>query len=172
MSLFVIKKGAENLAADQLSRLENPHQGNLEKKEITKTIPLETLGMIYFRGDSSTPWFVDIANYHAGNFIMATNAQNTNNTSIRYEKKMKFMEQSIGPAPDPETTNPDTIDKFLALGWHLEEIHVTWAHLEKKRTRLRLYTIYLEELCIQSMETASQASSNGVRIFMVTASRI
>nr|GEU45349.1 hypothetical protein [Tanacetum cinerariifolium] len=22
-------------------------------------------------------------------------------------------------------------DRFLALGWHLEEIHVTWAHLEK-----------------------------------------
>ncbi|GJZ12568.1 hypothetical protein Tco_0547798, partial [Tanacetum coccineum] len=37
---------------------------------------------------------------------------------------------------------------FLALRWHLEEIHVTWAHLEKKRIRLRLYTIYLEELCI------------------------
>ncbi|GJR11218.1 hypothetical protein Tco_0793870 [Tanacetum coccineum] len=36
-------------------------------------------------------------------------------------------------------------DVFLALGWHLEEIHVTWAHLEKKRTRLRLYTKYLEE---------------------------
>ncbi|GJS47117.1 hypothetical protein Tco_0597238 [Tanacetum coccineum] len=43
---------------------------------------------------------------------MATTAQNTNNTSIRYEKKMKFMEQSIGPAPDPETTDPDTIDKY------------------------------------------------------------
>ncbi|GJU15610.1 putative reverse transcriptase domain-containing protein [Tanacetum coccineum] len=28
------------------------------------------------------------------------------------------------------------IDEFLALEWHLEEIHVTWAHLEKKRTRL------------------------------------
>ncbi|GJU68213.1 hypothetical protein Tco_1254472 [Tanacetum coccineum] len=37
--------------------------------------------------------------------------------------------------------------KFLALGWHLEEIHVTWAHLEKKRTRLRTYTKSLEELC-------------------------
>nr|GEY11216.1 hypothetical protein [Tanacetum cinerariifolium] len=49
------------------------------------------------------------------------------------------------------------------LGWHLKEIHVTWAHLEKKRSRLRLYTIYLEELCIQSVETASQTSSNGVR---------
>nr|GEV05077.1 reverse transcriptase domain-containing protein [Tanacetum cinerariifolium] len=42
------KKGAENLAADHLSRLENPHQDELEKKEITKTFPLETLGMITF----------------------------------------------------------------------------------------------------------------------------
>ncbi|GKA06149.1 reverse transcriptase domain-containing protein [Tanacetum coccineum] len=64
------KKGAENLAADHLSRLENPHQGDLEKKEITKTFPLETLGMISFHGDSNTLWFADIANYHAGNFII------------------------------------------------------------------------------------------------------
>ncbi|GJW33659.1 reverse transcriptase domain-containing protein [Tanacetum coccineum] len=64
------KKGAENLAADHLSRLENPHQGDIEKKEITETFPLETLGMIYFHGDSSTQWFADIANYHARNFIV------------------------------------------------------------------------------------------------------
>ncbi|GJS70387.1 reverse transcriptase domain-containing protein [Tanacetum coccineum] len=64
------KKGAENLAADHLSRLENPHQGDLEKKEINETFPLETLGMISFHGDSSTPWFADIANYHAGNFVV------------------------------------------------------------------------------------------------------
>ncbi|GJT65626.1 reverse transcriptase domain-containing protein [Tanacetum coccineum] len=64
------KKGAENLAADHLSRLENPHQDVLENKEITETFPLETLGMVTFRGDSSTPWFADIANYHAGNFVV------------------------------------------------------------------------------------------------------
>ncbi|GJW21490.1 reverse transcriptase domain-containing protein [Tanacetum coccineum] len=64
------KKGAENLAADHLSRLENHHQGDLEKKEINETFPLETLGMISFYGDSSTPWFADIANYHAGNFVV------------------------------------------------------------------------------------------------------
>ncbi|GKE02425.1 reverse transcriptase domain-containing protein, partial [Tanacetum coccineum] len=64
------KKRAENLTADHLSRLENPHQDVLENKEITKTFPLETLGMVTFRGDSSTPWFAKIANYHAGNFIM------------------------------------------------------------------------------------------------------
>ncbi|GKD82743.1 retrovirus-related pol polyprotein from transposon TNT 1-94, partial [Tanacetum coccineum] len=46
--------------------------------------------------------------------------------------------------------------RFLVLGWHLEEIYVTWAHLEKKRTRLRLYTKNHEELFTQSLETTSQ----------------
>ncbi|GKD39288.1 reverse transcriptase domain-containing protein [Tanacetum coccineum] len=64
------KKGAENLVADHLSRLENPHQGDLEKKEINETFPIETLGMITLHGDSSTLWFADIANYHVGNFIV------------------------------------------------------------------------------------------------------
>ncbi|GJX93011.1 hypothetical protein Tco_0347597 [Tanacetum coccineum] len=62
-----------------------------------------------------------------------------------------------------------TID---TLGWHLEGIHMTWDHLEKKRTRLRLYTIYLEELCIQSVETVLQLLSDSVRIFIMTASWI
>ncbi|GJX17603.1 reverse transcriptase domain-containing protein [Tanacetum coccineum] len=62
--------GAENLAANHLSRLENPHQGDLEKKEINETFPLKTLEMISFHGDSSTPWFADNANYHAGNFVV------------------------------------------------------------------------------------------------------
>ncbi|GJT34927.1 reverse transcriptase domain-containing protein [Tanacetum coccineum] len=55
------KKGAENLAADHLSRLENPHQNEFENKEITETFPLETLGSVAFR-DDSTPWFADFAN--------------------------------------------------------------------------------------------------------------
>ncbi|GKA50246.1 reverse transcriptase domain-containing protein [Tanacetum coccineum] len=64
------KKGAENLAADHLSRLENPHQSVLDKKEINETFPLETLSMVSFRGNDSTPWFADFANYHAGNFVI------------------------------------------------------------------------------------------------------
>ncbi|GJU65701.1 reverse transcriptase domain-containing protein [Tanacetum coccineum] len=64
------KKGAENLAADHLSRLENPHQDVLENKEITETFPPDTLGMITFRGDSSTLWFAYFANYHARNFVI------------------------------------------------------------------------------------------------------
>ncbi|GJX23233.1 reverse transcriptase domain-containing protein, partial [Tanacetum coccineum] len=60
----------ENLTVDHLSRLENPHQGDLEKKELNETFPLKTLIMITFHGDSNTLWFADIANYHAGNFIV------------------------------------------------------------------------------------------------------
>ncbi|GJR73951.1 hypothetical protein Tco_0086316 [Tanacetum coccineum] len=62
--------------------------------------------------------------------------------------------------------------RFLALGWILEEIHVTWAHLEKKQTRLRLYTKSLKKLCIQSVETALRVSSDDVRTFEVTTSEI
>ncbi|GJS04927.1 reverse transcriptase domain-containing protein [Tanacetum coccineum] len=40
------KKGAENLAANHLSRHENPHQDVLQNKEITETFPLETLEVV------------------------------------------------------------------------------------------------------------------------------
>nr|GEW45289.1 reverse transcriptase domain-containing protein [Tanacetum cinerariifolium] len=63
-------KGAENLAADHLSRLENPYENVHDLKEINETFPLETLSMVTFRGDSSASWFADFANYHAGNFIV------------------------------------------------------------------------------------------------------
>ncbi|GKD92548.1 reverse transcriptase domain-containing protein, partial [Tanacetum coccineum] len=76
------KKGAENLAADHLSRLENPHEGYLEKKEINETFPLETLGIISSHNDSSTPWFADIANYHSRNFVVKV---------ISSQQKKKFF---------------------------------------------------------------------------------
>ncbi|GJT14522.1 reverse transcriptase domain-containing protein [Tanacetum coccineum] len=47
------KKGTENLAADHLSRLENPHKDVLENKDINENFPLETLGVI---SSGSTPW--------------------------------------------------------------------------------------------------------------------
>ncbi|GJW19160.1 reverse transcriptase domain-containing protein [Tanacetum coccineum] len=61
------KKGSENLAADHLSRLENPHKDVLENKDINENFPLDTLGVI---SSGSTPWFADYANFHARNFII------------------------------------------------------------------------------------------------------
>nr|GEW75959.1 reverse transcriptase domain-containing protein [Tanacetum cinerariifolium] len=63
-------KGAENLAADHLSRLENPHQNVLDPKEINESFPFEQQNLVSTHGNQSTPWFADFANYHAGNFIV------------------------------------------------------------------------------------------------------
>nr|GFD25226.1 reverse transcriptase domain-containing protein [Tanacetum cinerariifolium] len=62
-------KGAENYAADHLSRLENPYENVFDPKEINETFPLESLNKVAHQ-DSSTPWFADFANYHAGKFII------------------------------------------------------------------------------------------------------
>ncbi|GJS54144.1 reverse transcriptase domain-containing protein [Tanacetum coccineum] len=63
-------KGAENLTADHLSRLENLYENVLDPKEVNEKFPLETLNMVTSCSDSSTPWFADYANYHAENFII------------------------------------------------------------------------------------------------------
>nr|GFA54255.1 reverse transcriptase domain-containing protein [Tanacetum cinerariifolium] len=62
-------RGAENYAADHLSRLENPYENVFDPKEINKAFPLETLNKIA-HNDPSTLWYADLTNYHAGNFII------------------------------------------------------------------------------------------------------
>ncbi|GJT53523.1 reverse transcriptase domain-containing protein [Tanacetum coccineum] len=64
------KKGAENLAADHLSRLENPHQGDLVGLEMNDNFPHESLNMISLNPDNEPPWFADIANYLVGNVLV------------------------------------------------------------------------------------------------------
>ncbi|GJS14725.1 reverse transcriptase domain-containing protein [Tanacetum coccineum] len=61
-------------------------------------------------------------------------------------------------------------DVYFAFGRHLDELHMTWAHLEKKRTRLRTNTKTLEDLCSHSLETASQAIHDAVTTHQVTTS--
>ncbi|GJW24175.1 hypothetical protein Tco_0037986 [Tanacetum coccineum] len=75
----------ENLAADHLSILKNPHKDVLENKDINENFPLETLGVI---SSGSTSWFADIANFHAGNFIMK---------GMSSQQKKKFFKDVIQP---------------------------------------------------------------------------
>ncbi|GKF58819.1 reverse transcriptase domain-containing protein, partial [Tanacetum coccineum] len=98
------KKGAENVAADHLSRLENPHKNEFEKQNITESFPLESLGRyeeikkvfvnndenVEFKNvsvlsDNTTPWFADLANYHAGNFVKK---------GISSQQKKKFFKDT------------------------------------------------------------------------------
>nr|GEY03192.1 reverse transcriptase domain-containing protein [Tanacetum cinerariifolium] len=62
-------KGAENYAANHLLRLENPYENIFDPKEINETFPIESLNKVAHK-DPSTSWFADLANYHAGNFII------------------------------------------------------------------------------------------------------
>nr|GFB75451.1 reverse transcriptase domain-containing protein [Tanacetum cinerariifolium] len=73
-------KRAEKLAADHLSRLENPHQNVLDPKEINESFPLKTLNLVSTRGNQSTLWFADFGNYRAGNFdVKGMSPQQKNN---------------------------------------------------------------------------------------------
>nr|GEY86892.1 reverse transcriptase domain-containing protein [Tanacetum cinerariifolium] len=56
-------RGAENYAADHLSRLENPYENTFDPKEINETFPLESLNKVAHKDPN-------LANYHAGNFII------------------------------------------------------------------------------------------------------
>ncbi|GJU77972.1 MAK10-like protein [Tanacetum coccineum] len=71
-----------------------------------------------------------------------------NRLVLEWEEKIKLHQEK-------EMKFDQWKSKIFTLGWILEEIHVTWAHLEKKRTRLRLYTKSLEETIIQTVEMAS-----------------
>nr|GEY92684.1 reverse transcriptase domain-containing protein [Tanacetum cinerariifolium] len=77
-------RGAENYAADHLSRLENPYENVFDPKEINEAFPLETLSKITLN-DPSTPWYADLANYHAGKFIIK---------SMTSQQKKKFFKDA------------------------------------------------------------------------------
>ncbi|GJZ48170.1 reverse transcriptase domain-containing protein [Tanacetum coccineum] len=64
------KKGAENLAVDHLSRLENPYQGDLVDMEMNDNFPHESLNMISLNPDDEPLRFADIANYLVGNVLV------------------------------------------------------------------------------------------------------
>ncbi|GJZ44019.1 MAK10-like protein [Tanacetum coccineum] len=101
-------------------------------------------------------------------------------TKLHLEREMQFNQwrsnnfKGIHPtliSTKEEEDNEEEVT-YLAFGRHLDELHVTWAHLEKKRTRLQTNTKTLEDLCSQSLETASQAIYDAVTTHQVTTSDI
>ncbi|GJX12962.1 reverse transcriptase domain-containing protein [Tanacetum coccineum] len=64
-----IKKGAENLAADHLSRLENPYLGTFMEEEITDEFPDEHLMILKAELNNDEPWYADYVNYIVGKIV-------------------------------------------------------------------------------------------------------
>nr|GFA62723.1 reverse transcriptase domain-containing protein [Tanacetum cinerariifolium] len=98
--------GAENYAADHLSRLENSYENMFDPKEINATFPLESLNKVAHK-DPSTPWFADLANYHAGNFIIKGM---TSPQKQKFFKAKKLLTSSMLIIVDPpgDTMEPTT----------------------------------------------------------------
>ncbi|GJU99345.1 reverse transcriptase domain-containing protein [Tanacetum coccineum] len=125
-------KGAENYAADHLSRLENPYENVFDPKEINETFPLETLNTVTSHDNQSTPWFADIANYHAGNFLikgMSTQQKKKFFKDVKFhdmiEKTMEVFMDDFSVFGNSFSTCLTNLDKMLkrcedtnlALNW-------------------------------------------------------
>ncbi|GJZ10917.1 reverse transcriptase domain-containing protein [Tanacetum coccineum] len=61
--------GAENLATDHLSRLENPDLGTFTEEEITDEFPDEHLMILKAELNSDEPWYADYVNYIVGKIV-------------------------------------------------------------------------------------------------------
>ncbi|GKF58903.1 hypothetical protein Tco_0175689, partial [Tanacetum coccineum] len=103
----------------------------LDPKEINEKFPLETLNMVTFRGDSSTPWFADYANYHARNFIVKGMSSQQKNKFFKEAKKLLTSSQLAIVDPPEDITVPTTPPKrFLTLdfiGPRFTEMPMTWS---------------------------------------------
>nr|GFA68434.1 reverse transcriptase domain-containing protein [Tanacetum cinerariifolium] len=61
-----------NYTTTEKEMLANPYENVFDPKEINKAFPLESLKKVA-HNDPSTPWYADLANYHAGKFIIKGN---------------------------------------------------------------------------------------------------
>nr|GEX53176.1 reverse transcriptase domain-containing protein [Tanacetum cinerariifolium] len=108
-------EGAENYAADHLSRLENPYKNVFDPKEINETFPLDYLNKVAHQ-DPSTPWFADFTNYHAGKFIIK---------GMTTQQKHKFLKDArhyFWDDPYLFRTCPDQIIRRCVAGKEVIDI--------------------------------------------------
>ncbi|GJY40345.1 reverse transcriptase domain-containing protein [Tanacetum coccineum] len=158
--------GAENLAADHLSRLENPYKEDLVEMEMNDNFPHESLNMISLNNDNEPPWFAHITNYLVGNAVCG------------WDEAMDILEaRHHGPIRGHHGPNY-TVKKVFDSGFflptiyrdahdiiceifdvwgidfmrpfpssrgnkHLEEIHMTWTQFEKKHDKIA--TLYEDD---------------------------
>ncbi|GKE48906.1 reverse transcriptase domain-containing protein [Tanacetum coccineum] len=156
------KKRAENLAADHLSRLENPHQDKLKKKEITETFPLKNLGAVAFFRDDNTPWFADFANYHAGNFVRIKSYGGV----FTAKKPLIFLRlATMDPSGDimARTTLPKRCLTPVSIGLQFTMMPMTWSNLVtlvnvREKSRNVMKCLKMQFKCARSLTYGASIS--------------
>nr|GEV69169.1 reverse transcriptase domain-containing protein [Tanacetum cinerariifolium] len=92
--------------------IENPHQNVLNPKEINESFNLQTLNLVSTRGNSSTPWFADFANYHARNFVVK---------GMSSQHKIKFFKDVKHYFWDDPFTFKIYVDQIIKRHVHSQE---------------------------------------------------
>ncbi|GJV38416.1 reverse transcriptase domain-containing protein [Tanacetum coccineum] len=129
-------KGAENLAADHLSRLENPYENVLDPKEVNEKFPLETLNMVTFRGDSRVTHRLSTA-YHP---------QTSGQVEVSNRGLKRILERTVG---ENRASWSDKLDDAL------------WAFRTAYKTPIGCtpYKLVYEKLCHLPIESAKAYSA-------------
>nr|GEU73217.1 hypothetical protein [Tanacetum cinerariifolium] len=106
------KKGTENLAADHLSRLKNPHKDVFENKDINENFPLETLGKI---SSGSTPWYIFVAVDYLSKWVEAKALPiNDARVAVKFLKSL-FVQFKTPRAIISDRRTHFCIDKFAKV---------------------------------------------------------
>nr|GEV43580.1 reverse transcriptase domain-containing protein [Tanacetum cinerariifolium] len=90
-------KGAENLATDPLSRLENPHQNVLDPKDINESFPLETLNL-GMSSQQKNKFFKDVKHYFWDDPLLFKICADQVIRSLNYTAKIVFDSGFYWPA--------------------------------------------------------------------------
>ncbi|GKA31845.1 hypothetical protein Tco_0718212 [Tanacetum coccineum] len=93
------KKGAKNLAADHLLRLVNPTDVLETRNYQTHFSSRDPLERYLFVVMSCTPWFADIPNYHAGNFIVKGMSSQPEKSNEKLKVSLNIIEKRFNYNP-------------------------------------------------------------------------
>ncbi|GKA57736.1 reverse transcriptase domain-containing protein, partial [Tanacetum coccineum] len=119
------KKRAENLAADHLSRLENPQEDHVGMK-INDNFPHETLNMISLNPYNEPSWFADIANYLVGFVLIRLFG------GVWTGKKLWIFSKLATMVPPGDimarTTLPRKFSTLVSSGLTFIAMPMTWSH--------------------------------------------
>ncbi|GJR43064.1 putative nucleotidyltransferase, ribonuclease H [Tanacetum coccineum] len=110
------KKGTENLAADHLSRLENPGLEELSEDTIQDNFPDEHLLVVKLKNTETDPWYADYANFLVSKIVPQ---------HLTYYLRKKFLSdvrKYIWDDPYLFKSCPDGIIRRCVFGRELHEI--------------------------------------------------
>ncbi|GKD67115.1 putative nucleotidyltransferase, ribonuclease H, partial [Tanacetum coccineum] len=110
------KKGTENLAADHLSRSENPDLEELNEEAIRDSFPDEHLMAIHVGETANDPWYADYTNFLVSKIMPH---------GLTYHLRKKFLsdiKHYIWDDPYLFKTCPDGIIRRCVFGKELQEI--------------------------------------------------